>query len=43
MPGIEGMIVKELKAEPAGEQWLAGWTMPHEVPEKKKEAEKKEP
>ena len=30
MPGLETMIVKELKAEPAGEQWLAGWTMPHE-------------
>lgn len=28
MPGIEQMLIKELKAEPAGEQWLPAWTMP---------------
>ena len=44
MPGIEGMLVKQLKAEPAGEQWLAGWTMLHETPEKKEnDTEKKQP
>lgn len=32
MPGIEGMLLKDLKAVPAGEQWLAGWTMPHATP-----------
>lgn len=41
MPGIEGMLRRNLKAVPAGEEWLAGWTMPKETPaEKLDEAEK---
>jgi hypothetical protein len=43
MPGIEGMLIKDLKAEVAGEQWLAGWTMPHDPPAKKKDAPAREP
>jgi hypothetical protein len=43
MPGIEGMLKKDLKVEPAGEQWLAGWTMPHEAPAKKAKEEEKKP
>lgn len=31
MPGIESLLREELHAEPAGEQWLPGWTMPHEA------------
>ncbi|HWB06448.1 MAG TPA: TraB/GumN family protein [Verrucomicrobiales bacterium] len=45
MPGIEGMLLKDMKAAPAGEEWLAGWTMPHDPPakkEEKKDGEKKE-
>ena len=28
MPGIEAALIKSLKAKPAGEEWLAAWTMP---------------
>src|SRR5688572_21221020 len=28
MPGIEGMLLKNMKAIAAGEEWLSGWTMP---------------
>ncbi len=31
MPGIEGMMLKDLKATSAGESWLSGWTMPKEA------------
>ena len=31
MPGIEGMLLKNLNATAAGETWLPGWTMPGEV------------
>ncbi len=40
MPGIEGLMLKDLKATAAGESWLPGWTMPKE--EKKPAAEKPE-
>ncbi len=40
MPGIEGLMLKDLKATAAGEFWLSGWTMPKE--EKKPAAEKPE-
>lgn len=40
MPGIEGLMLKDLKAIAAGEFWLSGWTMPKE--EKKPAAEKPE-
>ena len=40
MPGIEGMLINDLKAQPAGEEWLPGWTMPHEPVEAEKPAEK---
>ncbi len=39
MPGLEGMLLKDLKATAAGEEWLPGWTMPKE---EKKPAEKPE-
>lgn len=28
MPGIEAELIKSMKAKPAGEEWLAAWTMP---------------
>lgn len=28
MPGIETSLIQDLKARPAGEEWLAAWTMP---------------
>jgi hypothetical protein len=28
MPGIEAALVRDLKAVPSGEEWLAAWTMP---------------
>jgi hypothetical protein len=28
MPGIEASLVTDMKAKPAGEAWLAAWTMP---------------
>ena len=40
MPGIEGLMLKDLKATAAGESWLPGWTMPKD--EKKPAAEKPE-
>jgi hypothetical protein len=43
MPGIEGSLLKELSAKPAGEQWLAAWTMPKEEQVKKPAADSKEP
>ena len=39
MPGLEGMLLKDLKATAAGEEWLSGWTMPKV---EKKAAEKPE-
>jgi len=38
MPGIEGMLLKDMKAVAAGEEWLAGWTMPRAVTAEKKTA-----
>jgi hypothetical protein len=32
MPGIEAALVNSLKAKPAGEEWLAAWTMPKPKP-----------
>lgn len=32
MPGLEGMLLKDLKATAVGEEWLSGWTMPKEPP-----------
>jgi hypothetical protein len=32
MPGIESSLVKDLKAKPSGEEWLAAWTMPGKKP-----------
>jgi hypothetical protein len=32
MPGIEALILEDLKATAAGEEWLAAWTMPKEQP-----------
>lgn len=43
MPGIEELLIKDLKAEPAGEEWLPGWTMPHAAPEKEAPPAEKEP
>ena len=46
MPGIEGTLLKEMKAKAAGEEWLAAWTMPKEAPpavEKKAPAAEKQP
>jgi hypothetical protein len=28
MPGIEALLIQELKASASGEEWLAAWTMP---------------
>jgi hypothetical protein len=28
MPGIEGTLIKDLAAQPAGEEWLTAWNMP---------------
>jgi hypothetical protein len=28
MPGIEALVLEDLKATAAGEEWLAAWTMP---------------
>lgn len=28
MPGLEKMMLRDLKATPAGEEWLAAWTIP---------------
>jgi hypothetical protein len=30
MPGLEGMLLKDMKAKAAGEEWLPAWTMPDE-------------
>ena len=32
MPGIESSLVKDLKAKPSSEEWLAAWTMPAKKP-----------
>lgn len=43
MPGIEGSLLKELGAKPAGEEWLAAWTMPKEEKAEMPAAESKKP
>ena len=42
MPGIEGMLLKDMKAKAAGEEWLSAWTMPNEKKEAPKPEAKKE-
>jgi hypothetical protein len=34
MPGIESLLIGDLKATPSGEEWLAAWTMPKPQPVK---------
>ena len=36
MPGIERMMLKDMKATAAGEEWLSAWTMPGAKPVEKK-------
>jgi hypothetical protein len=39
MPGIETSLVRDLQAKPAGEEWLAAWTMPRNKPATKPPAD----